>query len=222
MPFTFHWYLMQTASVNSCLCSVYPIALIDKADSQEDAPFSTAPFVSCCDSGFSSFNSSSRLFWHFALFACHILFFVCLVNSWSERLLIKIEFLSVDFVSSSVIWIECLCSVLAVFRGSVRPSPPCLKGRAGVCLSASLVSCLTRGGIINHWWRFPVVWIIHSYLALFFGNWIQLEHNRLNVEHAAWWSYCMYFEATEGLLPNLQPCFQCIVPEWVVPITGPG
>jgi len=42
---------MQTASVDSCLFSAYPVALIGKADSQEDAPFSIAPFMSCCDSG---------------------------------------------------------------------------------------------------------------------------------------------------------------------------
>jgi len=46
MPFTFHPYLMQIASVNSCLFSAYPIALIGKADSHEDAPFTTAPFIS--------------------------------------------------------------------------------------------------------------------------------------------------------------------------------
>jgi len=40
MPFTFHPYLMQTASVNSYLFSAYSIALIGKADSQEDVPFS--------------------------------------------------------------------------------------------------------------------------------------------------------------------------------------
>ena len=39
MPFTFHPYLMQTTSVNSCLFSTYPITLIGKADSQEDALF---------------------------------------------------------------------------------------------------------------------------------------------------------------------------------------
>jgi len=49
MPFTFHPYLMQIASVNSCLFSVYPIVLIGKAGSQEDAPFSIAPFISCCE-----------------------------------------------------------------------------------------------------------------------------------------------------------------------------
>ena len=54
MLFIFHPYLMQTASVNSCLFSAYPIALIGKADSQEDAPFSIAPFMSCCDSGVNS------------------------------------------------------------------------------------------------------------------------------------------------------------------------
>jgi len=36
---------MQIASVNSCLFSAYPIALIGKADSQENAPFSIAPFI---------------------------------------------------------------------------------------------------------------------------------------------------------------------------------
>ena len=36
---------MQVASVNSCLFSAYPIALIGKGDSQEDAPFSIAPFI---------------------------------------------------------------------------------------------------------------------------------------------------------------------------------
>jgi len=52
MPFTFHPYLMQIASVNSCLFIAYLIALIGNADSQElDAPFSIAPFISCCDLG---------------------------------------------------------------------------------------------------------------------------------------------------------------------------
>jgi len=52
MSFTFYPYLMQTASVNSCLFGAYPITLIGKAESQEDAPF-----MSCCDSGVSSSNS---------------------------------------------------------------------------------------------------------------------------------------------------------------------
>jgi len=78
MPFTFHPYLMQTASVNYCLFSAYPITLIDKADSQEDVGYSIPPFMSCCDSGVSSSNSSSRLFWHLAFFS-HILFLVCLI-----------------------------------------------------------------------------------------------------------------------------------------------
>ena len=67
MLFTFHPYLMQTASMNSCLFSAYPIALISKADSQEDAPFSIALFMSCCDSGVSSPKSSSLMFLHFSL-----------------------------------------------------------------------------------------------------------------------------------------------------------
>jgi len=77
---------MQIASVNSCLFDAYPTALIGKANSQEDAPFSIAPFMSCCDSEVSSFNSSSRLFWHFVFFSCHILFLVRMIYSWSKGL----------------------------------------------------------------------------------------------------------------------------------------
>jgi len=51
MPFTFHPYLTQMASKNSCLFSVYPIALIGRAESREDATFSIAPFISCRGSG---------------------------------------------------------------------------------------------------------------------------------------------------------------------------
>jgi len=40
----------------------YPIALIGKADSQEDAPFSIAPFISCCDSGVISPKVHHRCF----------------------------------------------------------------------------------------------------------------------------------------------------------------
>jgi len=62
--YDFHSYLIQTASVNSCLFSAYPLALTGKADSQEDALFSIAPFMSCCDSGVISPKSSSRIFLH--------------------------------------------------------------------------------------------------------------------------------------------------------------
>jgi len=48
---------MQMASMISFLFSTYPIALIGKADTQEDAPFSFAPFISCCDSGSVQFLS---------------------------------------------------------------------------------------------------------------------------------------------------------------------
>ena len=50
-----------------CLFSAYPIVLIGKADSPEDAPFSIAPFLSCCDSGVSSPNSSSPFIQDLAL-----------------------------------------------------------------------------------------------------------------------------------------------------------
>jgi len=36
---------MQMASMNSCLLRAYPTAFSGKADNQEDAPFSIAPFV---------------------------------------------------------------------------------------------------------------------------------------------------------------------------------
>ena len=94
MPFIFHPYLMQTASVNSCLCSAYLVTLIGKANSQEDAPLSIAPFMSCCDSGVISAKSSSWMFLHFLL-----LYYVFRVSGklvvWG--VVVKIEILSVYF-----------------------------------------------------------------------------------------------------------------------------
>jgi len=63
---------MQIASVNSVLFSAYPIILIDKADSQENAPFFIAPSMSC-DSGIISTKSSLRMFF-ILLF---LYFFLC-------------------------------------------------------------------------------------------------------------------------------------------------
>ena len=60
---------MQTASVNSCLFSAYPIALIGKADSQEDAPFSIAPFMSCCDSGVNSTTQQTIFYVEVGMFS---------------------------------------------------------------------------------------------------------------------------------------------------------
>ena len=88
---------MQIASVNSCLFSAYQIALIGKADSQEDAPFSIAPITSCCDSAVISAKSSSRMFLHFAFFSCRIVF--CVSGELLVRgVVVEIELLSVDFV----------------------------------------------------------------------------------------------------------------------------
>ena len=99
MPFTFHAYLMQIASVNSCLFSAYLIALIGKADSQEDGPFSIAPFMSCFNSGVIFAKSSSRMLLHFSFFSCRILFFVCRVSGelLVRGVVVKIELLSIDF-----------------------------------------------------------------------------------------------------------------------------
>jgi len=63
------------------LCLMHTNYLIGKADSQEDTPFSIAPFMSCCDSGIGSFDSLSQLFWQFVYFFCRILFFVCVIYS---------------------------------------------------------------------------------------------------------------------------------------------
>ena len=85
ITFILHPYLMQTAFVNTCLFTD-SIALIGKANSQEDAPFSIAPFMSCCDSGINSPKSFSRMFWHFAFFSCRV--FECrfwlLLYQWPE------------------------------------------------------------------------------------------------------------------------------------------
>jgi len=40
-------YLMQMASLNSCLFGAYQIALTGTAESQEEIPFSVDPFTSC-------------------------------------------------------------------------------------------------------------------------------------------------------------------------------
>jgi len=66
---------MQTASMNSCLFTAYPITLIGKADSQEDAPFSIATFMSCCDSLRGHF-CQKFITDVFAFFSGRILFFV--------------------------------------------------------------------------------------------------------------------------------------------------
>jgi len=68
-PFIFHPYLMLMASMNSCLFSSYQFALIGKAESQENAPFSMAPFISCYDSGDSSSNIFFQQLQRFAFFS---------------------------------------------------------------------------------------------------------------------------------------------------------
>jgi len=73
---------MQIASVNSCLFSAYPIALIGKADSQEDAPLLLLLLVVMTQGSFPQKFITDV----FANFSCRILFFVCLVNCWSEGL----------------------------------------------------------------------------------------------------------------------------------------
>jgi len=73
------------ASVNSCFFSAYPIALIGKADSQEDAP----PLFPLLLLGVVTQGSFPPKVHHgcFRIFLLSILlFFVCLVYCWSEGL----------------------------------------------------------------------------------------------------------------------------------------
>ena len=82
-------HVLQILSMNSCLFSTYPIALTGKADSQEDAHFSIAPFMSSCDSGFSSSSvvvGSVVIVAVISAFAflCHILLLMFLAYCWSE------------------------------------------------------------------------------------------------------------------------------------------
>ena len=83
---------MQIASVNYCLFSAYPIALIGKADSQEDDPFPIAPFMTCCDSFPPKVHHG---------FFCIFLFTYSVFCVSGEVLVrgvaVKIEHLSVDF-----------------------------------------------------------------------------------------------------------------------------
>ena len=94
MPFTFHPYLMQIASVNSCLFSAYPITLIGKADSQEDTPFPLLLLLVVVTQG--SFPPK-------VLHGCFFIFLLLYsVFSVSGELLVRgvvveIELLSVDF-----------------------------------------------------------------------------------------------------------------------------
>ena len=71
---------------------------------------------------------------------------------------------------------------------------------------------------IDLWRDFLVVRIIHSYLALFFGNgsiWSII----------LWWILSMLlkdhlvhtWKAAEGLLPSPQPCFSALFLEWFCP-----
>ena len=73
---------------------VCPIALISKADSQEDAPFSIASFMICCDSAVNSPKSSTQMFLHFSL----VIFCFRVCGKLLVRgVVVKIELLGVDF-----------------------------------------------------------------------------------------------------------------------------
>ena len=164
--------------------------------------------MSCCDSGLSASNSSSGLFQQYAFFSCILFLCVCCVvglRGCNQDRVFECWFFS---VSLSVIWVEWSYSVLAVSWGFVRPSPPCLTGRAGssICLSVSRNSRPMRVGI--NW----------SLMAFFSGSNNSLMSGTRNGSIWSiilWWMQSMLFEdhlvcnlrASEGLLPNPQHCF---------------
>jgi len=128
-------------------------------------------FISCCDSGVISAKSLSRMFLHFSFFSYHILFFVCLVNCWSEGLQSRSSFsvwiLAVSFL---VIWVECSYSVLAVSQGlSDLAHHACEEERVFVLRHHEKV-ILQDQESIDLWWHFQLFQIIHSHQALFFGT----------------------------------------------------
>ena len=99
MPFTFYPYLMQIASVNSCLFSAYLIALIGKADSQEDAPFSIAPFIQLLwlrGHFLQNFITDVNVFAFFIFLLSYSVFYVS-GELLVRVVVVKIELLSVDF-----------------------------------------------------------------------------------------------------------------------------
>ena len=112
-------------------------------------------------------------------------------------IIVKIEFLSVDFGGSFISYQR---GVFAFWFGSFsricQTSPPCLRGRASICLSASLTSRPTRAGI--NWSLMAFSSGSNNSLAsgTVLWKWVHLEDNPLvNAEYAAWWSSCAYFES---------------------------
>jgi len=171
MLFTFHPYLMQTASVNSCLFSTYPIALISKADSQEDAPFSIAPFMSCCDSEVSSSDSSSRLF-RYLRSSLVVFCFLCVWWTAGPRGCNQDRVLESRFWLLVYQWSEWSVRILSWrFPEDLSDlSHHAWEEELVFIFLHHLPLVLRERESIDLWWRFPVVQIIHSHLALLFGN----------------------------------------------------
>jgi len=91
--------------------------------------------------------------------------------------------LKIWYVSFAAIRLEFSYSSSAVFWGLSRASPPCLRGRASICLSASLTRRPTSAGI--SW--FPIAFSSGLNRSVKSKR-IQLEHIPLvNVEHVHRW-----------------------------------
>jgi len=124
------------------------------------------------------------------------------------------------------VWVECSYSVLAVSWRSVRPSLLCLRGRASICLSASLSSCPTRAEI--KWSLMEFSSGSNNSLAsdAVLWKWVHLEDKPLvNAEYAAWaWgsSWGSYFESDWRSFTQLSTLFLMYCsPNDSVPITDP-
>ena len=138
-PLTIQPYLKAKASVNFCLLSEKPFALIGKADSQFEAP------VSCA-------NVSFRFIWSDKLGKISFRQFSWVIHlSFDILLLISLMFCSsTAFHCSCVIIIsaradvtfrELLYSWSALVTGFGIPSPPSLGGNVRISLSSSLHVC---------------------------------------------------------------------------------
>ena len=120
-------------------------------------------------------------------------------------------------------WVEYSYSVLAISWGSVRSSPPCLRGRASICPSASLTSHPTRAGINWSLMAFSSCSNVALTSGTVLWKWVHLEDKPLvNAEYAAWGSSCAYFESDWRSFTQLSTLFlmYCTLND-SVPITDP-
>jgi len=114
---------------------------------------------------------------------------------------------------------ELLYSVLAVYWGFFRPSPSCLKGKASICLPASLTSCPIRAGI--NWSLMAFSSSLNESLVsgTFLWKWVHLEHNPF----CECWVRCLRIilcvigEQLKVFHPTLNVVCNELFPKWFYP-----